>query len=284
MARVPGHGALVVVADAPRNEGRDSPLVNARRSHVSIVVPVLNGAATIEELAVRVAPAMAGFASYQLVFVDDGSSDDTWRVITGLADGSPAIEGVRLAENRGQAAAIAAGLSASTGDVVATIDADLETYPEDIPLLVASVDAGADLASGWRTGHRGLLRSAPSFVFNARVRTNGIPVHDLGCGMNAMTARLAADYVAYGTIRRGLPKSLLALLATEIAEVRVRSVRRGPSRLGFGDLANFWVEYESMHGRLPHRWRRPSGPSDVPAFEVADRTEGVGHRPRSGTS
>lgn len=221
---------------------------------VSIVVPVLDGADFVPAAATRILRAVEGCApDHELVFVDDGSSDATWAAIERQTRASPRVRGLRLAENVGQARAIAAGFGAATGSVVVTIDVDLEALPEDIPLLVAAVDAGADLASGRRTGPRRLARSLPSAAFNRYVRHCGIELHDLGCGMNAMTADVASAYRSQRGIRRGLPKAHLVLLAASVVEVPVRSERSRTSRLGPADLVNFWLDFCVVHRRCTGR-------------------------------
>lgn len=224
--------------------------VDRVRGPVTVVIPVLNGLSYLPAARARVVRAMSHVADdFHLIFVDDGSTDGTWQEICRMASESGLVSGVRLERNMGQASAIAAGLSMADGPIVATIDVDLEAFPEDLPLLCQEVSRGADLASGRRMGARGWVRGTATRVFNARVRRSGVGLHDLGCGMNAMSADVASRYVAHGDIRRALPKSLLVMLARHVVEVPVRSSKSRTSSLGFKDLVNYWVEFESMHGR-----------------------------------
>ncbi|WP_421118021.1 glycosyltransferase [Aquihabitans daechungensis] len=177
----------------------------------------------------------------------------------GLVAAHPAAIGIRLRRNVGQAAAVAAGFTAVTGDVVVTSDVDLETFPEDLPLLVGPVLEGADLASARRTGPRQLHRLVASRLFNAHVRRQGIPLHDLGCGTNAMSAEVAADYLRFGSIGRGLQKSLLVSLADSVTEVELRSVRTSGSRFSFVGLMDLWIEFDAFHNRSSGRHRAAIG-------------------------
>lgn len=218
---------------------------------VSVVVPVLDGAATIEELHARLSDTLAGWsAEHELIIVDDGSRDDTWDRLVRLTERDPNLRAVRLARNSGHAAAIAAGFSLATGEIVAMIDADLETAPEDLPKLLAAVEAGADLASGRRNSTRRWERQLASRVFNVHARRLGVRLHDVGCGMNAMTARVAAEYVACGHLGRTLVKPYLYSFAREVVEVEVESRRPASSSLRMGDLVTLWFRFDILQRPL----------------------------------
>ena len=225
------------------------------RVQVSVVVPILDGADTVTELHRRLAPALDALGSpYEVILVDDGSRDGTWPIICDLASREPHVRGLRLAANAGHPAAVAAGFDAAEGAVVAMIDVDLETYPEDLPGLIQAVENGADLASGRRTARRRWDRELGSHLFNARARRAGIELHDVGCGMNAMRASLAKQYAGSGNLRRTLVKPHLLSYADDVVEVPVRSVRPKGSHLGIGDLVTFWLEFDVVHRRPP--WGR----------------------------
>lgn len=226
--------------------------VSAAKPVVTVVVPVFNGAVTLEETCTRLDAVLTMFGRpFELILVDDGSEDSTWDLIASRSACEGPVRGLRLAQNVGQAGALTAGFAAAKGQIVCMIDVDLETDPEDLPKLIEAVEGGADLASGRRVGRRRWLRQLPSWAFNARARRLGIPLHDIGCGMNAMTAQVAREYVAGGAPRRSLPKPTLIALSRTIVEIPVRSHRPEHSHLAVGDLLMLWLEFEVAFRRPP---------------------------------
>lgn len=224
---------------------------------VSVVVPVLNGASTLDELHERLTTTLDACADgHRIIVVDDGSTDESWAIMCRLAAADPRVDAIRLSRNSGHAGAIAAGFSVATGKIVATIDVDLETAPEDIGLLVDAVRNGADLASGRRTARRVWHREIGSRLFNSHARRRGIPLRDIGCGMNAVRREIAHEYVECATGRRTLIKPLLWSLSRTVIEIDVQSQRPSGSHLRFGDLVTFWVEFDAFRGRPP--WFRMS--------------------------
>lgn len=212
---------------------------------VSVVVPVCDAEATLPELFERISATLeARRDAFEVLFVDDGSRDGSWQAISTLAEQSSAVTGLRLARNYGQAAALCAGFEAARGNLVVTIDADLDTYPEDIPLLLDALLDGADVANGARSA-RHWPRSMASNIVNGRARRMGLPYTDLGCGMVAMTAPVAKEVLNHGELRRGVKlKALLAALTPHFVEVPVRAGPGSPSRHRFGDLLSAALEIE----------------------------------------
>src|SRR5438128_1714864 len=142
----------------------------SRAPSLSIVVTLFNEAATIEELHRRVAEAL-GQVDYELILVDDGSRDGTWQRVEGLQASDPRIRAVRFKRNFGQHPAMHAGLARAQGEIVVTMDGDLQNAPEDIPRLVAAVEAGSDVASGRRIVRRDSWgRPLPSRLINVLLR------------------------------------------------------------------------------------------------------------------
>lgn len=218
---------------------------------VSVVVPVLNGEATLVELHRRLSASLTRCApDHEIVFVDDGSRDRTWSILTDLAAVDPRVRCLRLARNSGHAAAISAGFSAASGSIVAMIDADLETHPEEMPKLLLAVAEGADLASGARTSRRRWERQLGSRIFNAHARRLGLPLHDVGCGMNAMTAAVAQEFVACGHVGRTLVKPYLYAFSRTVVEVSVASDRPMDTRLRVGDLVTLWFKFDILQRPL----------------------------------
>src|SRR5438874_7171557 len=155
---------------------------------VSIVVTVYNEAGSLEELYRRTIAALEpGPRTFELIFVDDGSTDGTFAALERIHREDPRVRAVRFKRNFGQHPAMHAGMSRARGDVVVTMDGDLQNAPEDIPRLVAAVAAGTDVASGRRTArHDSWGRTVPSRVINGMLRRfTRVPISDFGCAFNA---------------------------------------------------------------------------------------------------
>src|SRR4051794_20993802 len=155
---------------------------------VSVVVTLYDEAATVDELYRRVAETLDADAKpWELILVDDGSADGTWDAVERLHAADPRVRGVRFRRNAGQHPAMHAGLSRARGDIVVTMDGDLQNPPEEIPKLVAAVEAGSDVASGRRVGRADSAgRTVPSRVINGLLRRfTGVPISDFGCAFNA---------------------------------------------------------------------------------------------------
>lgn len=218
---------------------------------VSVIVPVFNGAETIAELYDRLRGMLEGAGEhYEIVIVDDGSRDTTWGLISEFAATNPRVRSLRLSANRGHAAAVAAGMSVAAGDIVAMIDADLETAPECLGELIGAVRAGADLASGKRESVRRWARHLGSWIFNRHAKKLGHSVTDMGCGMNAMTAEVASEFVARGNVGRALVKPFLLAAARNVVEIPVEAQRPKDSRLRAGDLVGLWVRFDVLERPL----------------------------------
>jgi undecaprenyl-phosphate 4-deoxy-4-formamido-L-arabinose transferase len=225
-----------------------SPL---RVPRLSIVVTLYNEAGTLEELHRRVAEALGG-DDYELILVDDGSRDTTWQVVERLAAGDPRVRAVRFKRNFGQHPAMHAGLARAQGDIVVTMDGDLQNAPEDIPRLVAAVEAGSDVASGRRNGRRDSWgRTLPSRLINGMLRRfTHVDISDFGCAFNAY--RRTAVVPMLGSIgRQKFTKALILSSGVSVVEVDVaHAPRQGSSRytpfrllrLALHVLAGFWPQ------------------------------------------
>jgi glycosyltransferase involved in cell wall biosynthesis len=175
---------------------------------LSIVVPIKDERENVAPLFVHVREAMRGQAEWELVFVDDGSSDGSFEVLNGLAESDPRVKVVRLRRNFGQAAAMQAGIDASTGDVIATMDGDLQNDPSDLPVLLAKLDEGYDVVLGERAKRHDsfLIRKVPSKLANWLIRkVTGLPFRDFGCTMRVMRREVAASMRIYGEMHRFIP-------------------------------------------------------------------------------
>jgi glycosyltransferase involved in cell wall biosynthesis len=175
---------------------------------LSIVVPIKDEEENIPALYERVREAMAGQQSWELVVVDDGSSDRSFELLSTIATGDPRLKVVRLRRNYGQAAAMQAGIDASTGDVVATIDGDLQNDPTDLPVMLEKLDEGYDVVLGERAKRQDsmIIRKLPSRCANWIIRkVTGLPFRDFGCTTRVMRREVAGSMRLYGEMHRFIP-------------------------------------------------------------------------------
>jgi glycosyltransferase involved in cell wall biosynthesis len=203
---------------------------------LSVVVPVYNEERSVELLYDEIASALDPLErAWEVVFVDDGSTDGSFGALTRLHSRTPNVRVVRLRRNFGKAAALAAGFSQASGDVIVTIDADGQDDPAEIPRLLAKLDEGFDLVSGWKTRRRDpWRRRVLSRVFNTATGwISGVRLHDMNCGLKAYRAEVVKGLALYGELHRFLP-----VLAYErgyrVAELPVnhRPREHGRSRYG----------------------------------------------------
>jgi glycosyltransferase involved in cell wall biosynthesis len=176
---------------------------------ISVVVPVYNERENIRRLYDATCPVLDALDhDYELLFVDDGSTDGSFDELGRLAGADERVKVVRFRRNFGQTAAMNAGLHLATGDIIVTMDADLQNDPLDIPLLLAKLNEGYDLVHGWRKNRQDRLvnRKLPSKLANWLIsRVTGFPVHDLGCTLKAMRREVAQDLQLYGEMHRFIP-------------------------------------------------------------------------------
>jgi undecaprenyl-phosphate 4-deoxy-4-formamido-L-arabinose transferase len=223
------------------------------RPQLSVVVTLLNEADTVEELYRRTAETLEKLGvPYELIFVDDGSTDDTFARVEGLHAGDARIRAVKLKRNFGQHPAMHAGLVRARGDFIVTMDGDLQNAPEDIPRLYEAVVAGADVASGRRqVRHDSWGRTLPSRLINGMLRRfTGVVISDFGCAFNGY--RRSAIEPMLGSIgRQKFTKALVLSGGASVVEVDVsHAPRRGSSRysplrltrLALHVLAGFWPQ------------------------------------------
>src|SRR4051812_8420631 len=220
---------------------------------VSVVVTVYNEAACIEELYRRALAALeSGPRTFELIFVDDGSTDGTFAMLERLHRGDARVRAVRFKRNFGQHPAMHAGLSRARGDIVVTMDGDLQNAPEDIPRLVEAVEAGNDVASGRRRARKDPVgRSLPSRVINGMLRRfTGVEISDFGCAFNAYR-REAVEPMLGSIGKQKFTKALILSGGASVVEVDVaHAPRHGPSRysplrltrLALHVLAGYWPQ------------------------------------------
>ena len=228
-------------------------LAEAPLPEISLVVPVFNEEATLEEVYRRATATLEELGRpYELIVVDDGSRDGTWAIVERLAAQDARMRAVRFKRNFGQHPAMHAGLVRARGDVVVTMDADLQNVPEDLPRLVAAVDGGADVASGCRQGRDDSWgRTLPSKLVNGMLRRfTGVDIADFGCAFNAYS-RPALEPVLGVVGKQKFTKALVLSAGASVAEVdlshqaRADGSRYSPLRLvrlALHVLAGFWPQ------------------------------------------
>lgn len=190
---------------------------------LSVVIPLKDERDNVGRLADRLRDALRGLP-YEVVLVDDGSSDDTFALIANLAASDPRVKAVRLRRNVGQAAATQAGFDAASGDVLVTMDGDLQNDPADIPRLVAKLDEGYDAVIGLRENRRDklLLRKVPSWAANWLIRkVLHVPFKDFGCTLRAVRREFIDGLSLYGEMHRFIT-ALLVQQGARVAQVPVR--------------------------------------------------------------
>jgi len=226
---------------------------------ISVVVPVHNEERSVALLLDELGSALDGIGRpWEAVFVDDGSTDGTFSALTRLHDAGDNVRIVRLRRNFGKAAALQAGFEEARGDVVVTIDGDLQDDPAEIPRLLAKLDEGFDLVSGWKAKRRDpLSRRIPSRIFNSvSGRMSGLRLHDLNCGLKAYRAEVLHGLRLYGELHRFVPV-LAHYRGFRVAEVPVnhRPREHGRSRYGMERYVRGFLDLLTVTfmGRYRHR-------------------------------
>lgn len=226
---------------------------------ISVVVPVHDEERSVARLYDEIADALAPLdRAWEVVFVDDGSTDGTFGALTRLHDGHDNLRVVRLRRNFGKSSALQAGFEESQGEIVVTIDGDLQDDPAEIPRLLAKLEEGFDLVSGWKTKRRDpITRRVPSRVFNwASGAVSGLRLHDLNCGLKAYRAEVVDGLRIYGELHRFLPV-LAHYRGFRVAELPVnhRPREHGRSRYGLERYVRGFLDLLTVTfmGRYRHR-------------------------------
>lgn len=215
---------------------------SSRPAYLSFVVPVKDEALSLSFLFDEIQKIMQTEVkkTFEVVFVDDGSEDDSWRIIKGLAEDYPSqVKGLRLRRNFGKAVALAVGFKASRGAVIFTLDADLQDDPREIPRFLSKLEAGYDVVSGWKEKRFDpLSKTLPSRLFN-RVTSfiTGIPLHDFNCGFKAYRREVLESIKLYGELHRYIPV-LAHDLGFRIGEISVKHHKRRSGKSKYG-----WERY-----------------------------------------
>ena len=230
---------------------------------ISVIIPAYNERESLPELSAWIARVMQEHGySYEVIFIDDGSTDGTWQAVQDLAAADPHVHGICFRRNYGKSAALYCGFARAEGDVVFTMDADLQDSPDEIPEMYRMiVEEGNDLVSGWKQHRQDntLTKNLPSKLYNATARRiTGIKLHDMNCGLKAYRKEVVKSIEVYGEMHRYIPYLAKNAGYTRITEKPVHHQKRkyGVSKFGlerfvngFLDLLSLW--FLSTFGKKP---------------------------------
>lgn len=221
---------------------------DASATLVSIVIPVYNEADALPALLQRlqaVIKDVPGAYTYEFVFIDDGSTDGSLKVALDLIKAEPRLRVVELRGNYGQTAALQAGFDAAQGEIVISMDADLQHFPEDIPKFLEKIEDGFDVVCGWRHDRKeGVIRRWPSRVANMLIRyVSGLTIHDIGTTFRAYRKDILDDIILLGENHRFVPV-FAKVVGARIEEVRIENIVRphGESNYGLDRTLNVFMD------------------------------------------
>ena len=231
--------------------------------NISVVVPLLNEQDSLEELFYRIKKVCEqNDFTFEVIFVDDGSTDDSWQIIEYIANFNPEVKGIKFRKNYGKSPALSAAFKEVKGDVVITMDADLQDFPEEIPSLYKMLKNNkADIVSGWKENRQDnkLTKNLPSKLFNGVARkTSGVKLHDFNCGLKAYRWEVTQNIELYGDMHRYIPVLAKNAGYSRIIEKKVKHQARkyGVSKFGTNRFVNGFLDlitlfFASKFGNKP---------------------------------
>ena len=236
--------------------------MDTNNPNISVVVPLYNEEESLPELEAWIERVMTeNHFTYEIIFVDDGSNDRSWEVIRSLIEKNPAVRAIRFQRNYGKSAGLYCGFEAAQGDVVITMDADLQDSPDEIPELYRMItEEGYDLVSGWKKRRYDPIgKTLPSKFFNATARlASGIKLHDFNCGLKAYRKKVVKSIEVYGEMHRFIPVLAKNAGFKKIGEkvVHHRARKYGVSKFGWermikGYLDLITVMFMTRFGKSP---------------------------------
>ena len=230
---------------------------------ISVVVPLLNEQDSLEELFYRIKKVCEqNDFTFEVIFVDDGSTDDSWQIIEYIANFNTEVKGIKFRKNYGKSPALSAAFKEVKGDVVITMDADLQDFPEEIPSLYKMLkNQKADIVSGWKENRQDnkLTKNLPSKLFNGVARkTSGVKLHDFNCGLKAYRWEVTQNIELYGDMHRYIPVLAKNAGYSRIIEKKVKHQARkyGVSKFGANRFVNGFLDlitlfFASRFGNKP---------------------------------
>jgi glycosyltransferase involved in cell wall biosynthesis len=219
--------------------------------YLSIVVPLYNEEESVERLLSQLLEVAKEFDFlYEIIFVDDGSEDKTWEIIDTLKQTTPQLKAIKFQRNYGQTGAMVAGFNHAQGEIIVTMDGDLQNDPSDILALLTKIEKGYDIVSGWRQNRRDhFSRVLPSKIANAIISlTTGVHLHDYGCSLKAYRAECIKSLKAYGEMHRFFP-ALASMTGARVTEIPVNHYPRryGVSKYGFDRILKVFSDIFAMN-------------------------------------
>jgi len=229
---------------------------------ISVVVPAYNEAESLPELTSWIAQVMQQHNfSYEIIIIDDGSKDETWEIVGQISEKNSAVKGLQFNRNYGKSAALHTGFQQAQGDVVITMDADLQDDPEEIPALYQMItQENFDLVSGWKQKRQDpISKTIPTKLYNAVTRWfSGIPLHDFNCGLKAYKLRVVKSIEVYGEMHRYIPVIAKSVGFKKIGEKKVKHHPRkygvtkfGLERFLFGFLDLLSITFVTKFRKRP---------------------------------
>ena len=236
-----------------------SDITAAPVSSLTILIPVMNEEGNLQELYDRLLVSLKRIGlPFEIIFVDDGSSDSTWSLVQGLSVQDNRVIGLKHRRNFGKAQALSNGFAVARGDVVVTMDGDLQDDPDELPHFLSMLDEGYDLVSGWKQRRQDPLgKTAPSRVFNWTVRkTTGVQLHDFNCGFKAYRRDVTRSIRLYGELHRFTPV-LASAEGFRIGELPVKHHARkwGSSKYGWSRLTKGFLDLMTVIFLTQYRQR-----------------------------
>ena len=221
------------------------------RSQIAVVVPAFNEAESLPELVERIDAAITGMGrTWEVWVIDDGSDDGTFEVVQELAQVRPQVHGIKFGRNFGKAAALAAGFEAVSAHIIITMDADLQDDPAEIPDLVALIESGWDLVSGWKQDRKdSFIKNNTSKVFNwFTSQMCGLKLHDFNCGLKAYRQNVTQSVKLYGDMHRYVP-ALAFLDGYKVTEMPVKHFARkyGTTKYGIARFLNGFLDLLTVY-------------------------------------
>jgi len=230
---------------------------------LSIIIPLLNEDESLPELSAWIERVLTeNDLSYEVIFIDDGSTDNSWNVIEDISQKNNCFKGIKFQRNYGKSAALNEGFKAAKGDVVITMDADLQDSPDEIPeLRKMIIEDGFDIVSGWKKKRydNTLTKNIPSKIFNAAARlSSGIKLHDFNCGLKAYKRKVIKSIEVFGEMHRYIPVIAKGAGFKKIGEkvVEHRARKYGVTKFGWERFVNgfldlFTISFVNKFGKRP---------------------------------
>ena len=221
----------------------DKSMAKTAVPQISVVVPLLNEEDNLAPLYEQITKAVTGRYDYEIIFIDDGSTDRSFEILKIFHRQDPHVRVIRFRKNFGQTAAMSAGFALAKGGIIVALDADLQNDPADIPMLVDKLNEGFDVVSGWRKNRqdKALTRRLPSMLANGLIsRITGVKLHDYGCTLKAYRREVLQETRLYGEMHRFIP-ALASWAGARIAECVVRHRPRTAGVAKYGLARTFKV-------------------------------------------